>query len=472
MNSHARSLAIRISLAVAVCALIPAAAMAQQRWERDYGGDDEDEGFFVRQTADSGYIVAGRTTSFENQYQVYLVKTDAYGDTAWTRNYGGTDDDGGMSVELTGDGGYIVAGAASTPGNSYQVYLVRANASGDTLWTRTYGGTGYDVGMSVQQTRDGGYIVTGYTESFGDSSQLYLVRTNAAGDTIWTKAYGGPGYEYGNSVRQTADGGYIITGYTTSFGAGSDDVWLVKTDSAGDTLWTRTYGGTGYDEGNCVEQTTDSGFVVAAQSCAPGGTYEFYLIKTNAAGDSLWSRTYGGPGSDYCQSVQQTTDGGYVVVGRSASFGNRLQVYLVRTDRSGAPIWTRTYGRAGNDEGISVRQTNDGGYVVAGRTTSFGNANQVYLVKTNADGSVAVELTPEAAARRTASAATIARGMLYLPAIGEGRMASSELLDISGRKVLALRAGANDISHLAPGVYFIKSADERRMAMIRVVVTR
>jgi hypothetical protein len=173
--------------------------------------------------------------SFGNGAQVYLIKTDTSGNTLWTKNYGGTSDDFGYSVQQTSDGGYIVAGYSSSFGVTYQVYLIKTNASGDTLWTRTYGGANSGCkygGFSVQQTSDGGYIVAGYSDFFGNGGQVYLVKTNASGDSLWTRTYGGTDFDDGYSVQQTQDGGYIVGGETYSFG-NNCQVYLIKTDSLG-----------------------------------------------------------------------------------------------------------------------------------------------------------------------------------------------------------------------------------------------
>jgi hypothetical protein len=158
---------------------------------------------------------------------------------------------------------------------------------GQINFERFYGGDGIDRGYSVQQTLDGGYIIAGYTTSFGAGEQdIYLVKTDSLGETIWTNTFGGPGWENGHAVQQTyPDGGYIITGYTDSFGAGSSDVYLVKTDVNGDTVWTRTYGGEGEDAGLFVQQTFDSGYIIAGNIDfwnleAPG----LYLIRTDSDG--------------------------------------------------------------------------------------------------------------------------------------------------------------------------------------------
>jgi hypothetical protein len=309
---------------------------AQTTFERAYGGIADDFGYSVQQTSDGGYIVAGNTISFgAGSHDVYLVKTNSSGDTLWTRTYGGASYDYGYFVQQTSDSGYILAGYTNSFGaGSYDVYLVKTNSSGDTLWTRTYGGTGRDAGASVQQTSDGGYIVAGYTNSFGAGAyDVYLVRTNSSGDTLWTRTCGGADNDGGNSVQQTSDSGYIVAGYTESFGVGSGDVYLVKTNSSGDTLWTRTYGGASYDRGYSVQQTSDGGYIVAGSSNFVGATPgDVYLIKTKSSGDTLWTRAYGGASYDRGYSVQQTSDGGYIFAGETYSFGaGAYDVYLIKT---------------------------------------------------------------------------------------------------------------------------------------------
>jgi len=250
----------------------------------------------------------------------------------------------------------------------------------------TYGGPGDDRGNAVQQTADGGYIIAGTTISFGaGDSDIYVIRTNAAGDTQWTRTFGGTRADMGNSVEQTVDGGYIIAGATLSFGVWNYDVYLIKIDDEGTTVWTRTYGGSNDDKGISVEQTQDSGFVIAGFTASYGaGNYDYYLIKTNPAGDTQWTRTFGGANSDQAYSVCQTSDGGYAVTGNTDSYGaGGSDVYLVRINAAGDSLWTRTYGGVGLDWSMSVEQTPDNGFVVAGATGSFGaGVLDVYLIKT------------------------------------------------------------------------------------------
>jgi hypothetical protein len=216
--------------------LVPSSLTAQITFQRTYGGASSDYGYSVRQTADSGFIIAGSTFSFgAGGEDVYLIKTDANGETLWTTTYGDTSEDVGYSVSQTIGGGYAIVGYRRfyIEGDE-DVDFIKTDADGAALWTSTYGGAGYDEGWSVQQTSDTGYIITGITSSFGAGGcDVYLIKTDVDGDTLWTRTYGGAAYDRAYSARQTAEGGYIMAGTTTSFGAGGYDVYLIKTDSLG-----------------------------------------------------------------------------------------------------------------------------------------------------------------------------------------------------------------------------------------------
>ena len=366
---------------------------AQTTFQRTYGDAGPERGTSVQQTSDGGYIVVGSTGFAKFGTDVYLIKTNFSGDTLWTRTYGGTTYSVGTSVQQTSDGGYIVAGGSGSF-ESGGAYLVKTNSSGDTLWTRTYHATPNSHANSVQQTSDSGYIIAGYTGWNGGGTDVYLIKTNSSGDTLWTRTYGGAGDEQGMSVQQTSDGGYIVVGYTWSFGAGPSDFYLIKTSSSGDTLWTRAFGGTHYEFGFSVQQTSDGGYIVAGQTYSFGaGPSDVYLIKTNSSGDTLWTRTYGGVYQDGGTSVQQTSDGGYIVAGYYTVFSGPFssRSYLIKTNSSGDTLWTRTYGDTLGATASSVQQTSDGGYIVAGSSTLGYNNEDVYLIKTLGDGTVSVQ---------------------------------------------------------------------------------
>lgn len=340
-------------------------------WTKTFEGSEQREGYSVQQTTDGGYIVAG----YKYRLGIYLIKTDSMGDTLWTRTFGGSESDNEGAVQQTNDEGYIITG-----GKSGDVYLLKIDPLGDSLWAKTFGGSGGDQGYSVQQTSDGGYIVTGHT-SYSPGAviyDVYLIKTDSMGDTLWTKTFGGSGDEHGYSVQQTTDGGYIVAGYTSSYGAGSNDVYIIKTDSLGDTLWTKTFGESNNDRGYSVRQTKDGGYIVTGYTTNPFHRIGVYLIKTDSLGNTLWAKTFGG---GIGHSVRQTTDGGYIVSGSNTE-SYYMDVNLIKTDSIGILRWKRTFGREGYDIGYSVQQTTDGGYIMAGNTRPYsGGHTCVYLLK-------------------------------------------------------------------------------------------
>jgi len=248
---------------------------------------------------------------------------------------------------------------------------------------KTIGGTSDDIALDIQQTNNGGYIVTGETGSFGAGvSDIFLVKLNKNGDISWSKTYGGTNSEYGNSVIQTIDNGYIITGWTSSFGSGGEDAFLIKTDANGDTLWTRTYGGASSDPGRSVLQNADGSYIIAGAVMSYGqGYWDVYLIKTDINGNLLWTKTYGGTDQDWGYRVAQTSDNGYIITGFTRSFGaGDADIYFIKKDSKGDTLWTKTYGGSNFERGYWAQQTIDGGFIIVGETSSFGAGNlDVYL---------------------------------------------------------------------------------------------
>ena len=227
-----------------------------------------------------------------------------------------------------------------------------------------FGGVETDVGFSVLQTSDGGYIIVGYTDSYGAGfSDVWLVKTDESGGKAWTSTLGGIGGDGGNSVRQTSDGGYVVAGYTVSYGAGDDDIWLVKTDGSGNKVWSRAFGGAGFDMGNQVLQTSDGGYVIVGVTNSYGaGGDDVWLIKTDASGNEVWDKTYGGTAGDRGNSILQSSDGGYIIAGATHSSGAGFDdVWLLKVDELGNKVWDRAFGGTGSEGGSAVWQTTDGG---------------------------------------------------------------------------------------------------------------
>ncbi len=359
-------------------------------WEKTFGGNYWDRDYWATQTSDGGYVVAASTRLYgAGRDDVYLIKTDSTGNMQWQQTFGGGSFDLGHSVQQTSDGGYIIAGDTVSYGaGGWDIYLVKTDSVGEMQWQETFGSWLDDIGLgsaefgnSVQQTTDGGYVVAGSTQAVGEfpRGNFFLVKTNPAGNMLWRKTFGGSGNDRAYSVQQTSDGGYVVAGYTESYGAGSYDVYLIKTDSAGNMQWQKTFGESGDDRAYSVQQTSDGGYVVAGSINMGTTNSDVYLIKTDSIGNIQWQKTLGGVGG---RSVQQTSDGGYVIVGTTWSLGTANDVYLIKTDSAGNLLWEKTIGGSDAERGNSVQQTTDGGYVIGGSIYSYATGSvEVYLIK-------------------------------------------------------------------------------------------
>jgi hypothetical protein len=367
-------------------------------WSHTYGGKASDYAYSLVQTEDGGFVLTGFTQSFGvGNSDFWLVKTDSFGDAQWNKTYGGVNDESAYSVVVTDDGGYALAGYTRSFGvGGADFWLVKTDSSGNQQWNRTYGETGNDYARSVVQTADGGYALAGYTESFDMNSEddFWLVKTDSSGNQQWNKTYGGRQYyrDYGDiawSMVQAGDGGYVLAGLTWSYGIGGNgDFWLVKTDSFGNVQWNMTYGGGDYDYALSVIQAGDGGYVLAGLTYSFGVNGDFWLVKTDSFGNQQWNKTYGGTKTDYASSIIQANDGGYVLAGYTYSYGvGNGDFWLVKTDSFGNLQWNRTFGGTKADYAFSLVQTVDGGFALAGVTQSFGAGNgDFWLVKTDENG--------------------------------------------------------------------------------------
>jgi len=338
---------------------------------------------------------ASVTVKFSNS--VATSASSLHGD--WSQTYGGANDDYAYSVVQTSDGGYALAGFTDSSGaGGFDFYLVKTDSAGNQNWTQTYGGSGDDFAYSVVQATDGGYALAGYTDSSGAGyNDFYLVKTNSAGNLQWSKTYGGAGDDEARSLIKTSDGGYALAGWTDSFGGGGYKFYLVKTDSSGNMVWNQTYGMAGDNYANAIIQTNDSGYALAGSTDSSGaGGSDAYLVKTDAAGNMQWNMTYAegaGYGDDEAYSIVQTSDGGYALAGytTSSSVGT-YNFWLVKTNSTGAMQWSQTYGPQGEDtdsEAYALVQTTDGGYALGGFTNAAGAGGyDVWLVKTDSNGGV------------------------------------------------------------------------------------
>jgi len=385
---------------------LPDALPLPAEWNKTYGGAEWDVANSVVQTGDGGYMLAGFTQSFgAGGGDFWLVRTNSAGRMLWNRTYGGSDYDEAQSLIQTADGGYALAGVTRSYGAGVtDFWLVKIDSNGNSQWNRTYGGAGLDYLFSAIQTSDNGFALVGYTESYGQGGDFWLVKADSNGIMQWSETYGGSGWDEAHAVIQTSDGGYAIVGETDSIGAGSTDVWWVKAASDGKKQRDQTYGGVNADGAYSLVQTSDGGYAIAGYTESFGygvPSYpDFWLVRVDSAGRSLWEKTYGGLNADSAQALIVTGSGGFAIAGATMSYGGGDQdFWLVTSDSAGGLNWNQTYGGFSLDYSYSVVETGDSGFVLAGDTFSYGKGSgDMWLVKV--EGSIprhdvaVVDVTP------------------------------------------------------------------------------
>ena len=389
-------------------------------WQRSLGGTKGDEATSISQTSDGGYIIAGLSYSIDGDVSdhhgfggfidYWVVKLTNAGAMEWQRSLGGSDNDYPTSISQTTDGGYIVAGwSKSADGNvtgnhgERDFWIVKLTSAGAIEWEKSLGGSGDDEAASILQTTDGGYVVAGRSRSDDgdvighhgatDSSDAWIVKLTNTGGMEWQKSLGGSGTDGAASIEQTSDGGYIIAGSSQSTngdGTGHhglaeySDAWIVKLTGAGGIEWQQSLGGSNHDYGNAIEQTTDGGYIVAGSSRSNDGDVsgnrgggDSWIIKLTSAGAIDWQRSLGGSDADGGTSIKQTADGGYIVAGFSESTdGNAtgwhegMDYLIVKLTNTGVIEWQQLFGGRHDDYAISIKQTTDNGYIVAGYSQS------------------------------------------------------------------------------------------------------
>ncbi|MDD5529335.1 MAG: FlgD immunoglobulin-like domain containing protein [bacterium] len=367
-------------------------------WAKTFGGTGDDYGAYIQQTTDKGYIMTGSTTSYgAGQEDFLVVKLDSAADILWAKTFGGDSTDMAFSVQQTSDGGYIVAGGTkSFGGGSVDFLIIKLTSVGAISWAKTYGSTYTDGANAIQQTSDGGYIVLGYTFSYPSitsGGEFLVMKLDATGNVSWAKTLGGGDLDIGtNGVQETSDGGFIVDGFTASYGSGGEDFLVVKLTSTGIVSWTRVLGGVQDDEANAIEQTSDGGYAVAGITNSYGsGQGDVMLAKLTSGGAVSWVKTYGGTALDCPWYIQQDAGGNYIVVGETKSFGAGASDFLVmKLGGTGSVIWSKAFGGLQNDCANGVRLTADSGCVIAGETTTYGVGGHDFLmVKVNFAGGMA-----------------------------------------------------------------------------------
>ncbi len=380
-------------LLLAVVVVIGGGLHTTTSFERVIGGLNRDRGIFVSPTSDGGYVAVGLTRSFgEGDDDIYLVRTDATGNVLWTQTYGGPETDNGWSVHESA-GGLVLAGFTKSFGmGGFDCYLIRTDLEGEMQWSKTFGGEDNDRCWALLPASDGGYVLVGETTSFGSGAEdCYLIKTDASGNEVWSKTFGGEKGDRCFSITQADDGGFLLVGQTYSEGAGDRDVYLVKTDASGNEVWSKTFGGPASDVGHSVTRTAEGHFVVTGYTTSFAiAEDDPYLIKIDARGQTQWTRVISMEGVNHTLTGEQAADGGFFLGGFSNFGPNGANgALLVKTDGDGTLEWSRDLfaTTTGQSLGYTVRATSDGGCILTGHTTEGSTGDlDLFMVKVDSEG--------------------------------------------------------------------------------------
>jgi hypothetical protein len=379
---------------------IPVPLPTSGGWMKTFGGIYYDQGESVEQTSDGGYIIAAETYG-ENRGDIWVIKTDGDGNKVWDRTFGGSGWDYRPFVKQTNDNGYIITARTYSfgVGNYSNIWVLKLDEAGKEQWNTTFGKEFSDYGSEIQQTTDGGYIIVGSVNLYElNHWDVGLIKIDNLGHEQWNRTFGeseqSEHQDFGESVRQTSDSGYIVTGATSSYGhTDGYAFWLIKTDAQGNEQWNRTYEGTeaAWGGGNSVDITSDGGyFLLGARWYYESNQSDIWVIKTNQYGDEQWNKTFGGIQDEYGSQAYQTNDEGYIILGNRVDWvTNDADALMIKLDASGEEQWNRTYGGKEWDAGNSVDLTSDGGYIITGNTFSYSKddgASDVWLIKTDSQG--------------------------------------------------------------------------------------
>jgi predicted secreted protein len=374
--------------------VIPIGLLAQVTFRRTFGGSNEDEAFWIEQLSDNSYIVSGSTKSYgAGGKDAWIFKLNEQGNMQWQKTYGGSLDENSCIIKKTFDGGLvIITDTKSFGAGEGDIWILKTNSSGDTMWSRFYGGPQYERAGYIYQTADSGYIFSGTTKSIGAGDKDFmLVKIDALTNTQWIKTFGGSDSDIGRGFCPTPDSGYLFIGSTWSFGAGGSDIWAIKTNANGDTQWTRTYGGTQPDEGLGAIPTRDGGYAISGMTSSYGaGSYDLYIIKITSTGVVQWTKTYGTPFIEIGCFGDTLPDGGSIASGTVGYTGITGKFWLLRLNSVGDTLWTKKFGSSGINLGASCLRTADNGFIQVGRTWSFATSYDAWIIKTDQYGNTGV----------------------------------------------------------------------------------
>ncbi len=369
---------------------------------RTYGGAAADNARDIEPLTGGGYIIAGSTESYgAGLNDCSLMRLDEVYNLLWFRTYGGAEEDIAVSVKQLDDGCIFLGETQSFGAGQRDMYLVRADSDGEVIWERTYGGNDMEYAASLELASDGGFVLLGHTRSYGTGNyDMYCVKTDSTGNLQWERTYGGSEYEDGRSITAVQGGGYLLTGGTSSFGAGNKDYYAIKIDENGEVEWTNTYGDSGNDMARDIEPTSDNGFILGGYSDSfSKSNFDILIVKIDSLGNQQWQRTYGTNVIEFAFCIEQCQDDGYVIAGHSIVDGFYGDFSLIKTNSSGWFEWGNLYGSDFQEAAYSIEITEFGNYLLVGDTNGYGHGMMdMYLVLVEGDSPnicCDVEMTPD-----------------------------------------------------------------------------
>jgi len=493
------------------------------QWQKCIGGSGLDAASKVIKTFDGNYMVIGATESVDGdvttnhgQLDVFLVKLSPTGTILWKETYGGSGDEEGLHLMQTADSGYIILAYATSPDGDLDtnyglrdVWVLKLSKTGAVQWKKSYGGSANEMALGIRQTFDGGYIFAGWSASAnGDltSNQgiedCWIVKLDAMGAITWQKSLGGSGEDHFTSVIQTNDGGYLAVGSVKSGDGditghhGSDDVWIVKFNAAGNVTWKKIYGGTGEDHcgdhaiAGAVVQTFDGGYVLTAFSNSSDGDvignkgdYDAWILKLSSTGAITWQKSIGGTGDDQANHVIQTPDSGYVIAGLTNSLDGDVDtmygvydVWCFKLAKSGNLIWEQTFGGIYKEVAFGLDATADTGLILAGYSTfangqvsgSKGGMYDMWVVKLKMPPGV--NGLPSAGLSSLNISPNPTSGFINVR--GTEEPMTLELYNITGQRLKQSHSRELSFPELPAGMYLLKVFDKNQMQIAQEKIVK